>query len=500
MVRKWLYAYIIVTVFYAQAFADEFVKSAQFRTTFEEITLPGDEYLGIQGFTLLYEMNDYISIGPAAYGAITGQRGGFITVGLAMDVGSQLSEVMSWNSGIFVGGGGGRGGYTIHGGGLQVRSHLGLDLHLPQMGRLGVGASYQDFPNGFIHSFQPYVSYTYDFDALLVSGWKHEFARGDKPLAKDSLSDFSVVFRDYKPRPGVLNNLNQPQYPTTKILGTKWRRFVGEHAYFKAETEGAMGGKSTGFMQILFGGGYRFHITDSTQLLVESGVGVAGGGHLSTAGGLIVDASLSLKQHLFDDLFLELGGGYVVAPDGDFKATSLNIGLGYEYRMPDVHKYDINHVSLAGFKPWPIRVRYVHQTYLQADDQWRNHHADLNVHLLGFKTDVFVMDNIYLTSQAIAAYAGQAGNYMTGSVGIGWHHRWSEHLFSDLEVLVGAAGGGGLDVAGGLVAQTNIDFGYQWSPSSSVSIGYGEMNATGGHFKAHVIGAAVSYDFSMFSK
>jgi len=230
-------------------------------------------------------------------------------------------------------------------------------------------------------------------------------------------------------------------------------------------------------------------------------MGVAGGGYVSTAGGFLVDASLSLQQNITDSVFVELGGGYVVAPEGDFKATSLNAYVGYQYDMPEIGGAAVADVSLADFEQHHLRVRYVHQTYIQNDPKWRNHHAELNVRLLGIQNDYFLSDNFYLSGQGIAAYEGQAGNYMIGLVGGGMHYPWGDTaIFTDLEFLVGAAGGGGLDVGGGLVMQSNFDLGYQLSESNRVALSYGEMKATGGNFKAHVLGASISCDFSLFAR
>lgn len=502
--RRIGYAIVILVLLSVQAFADVMNKPAKFRTSFEEMTLPANEKMGIQGFTLLYGVNDYLSLGPALYGALTGQRGGFITLGLAADVSADISETLAWNAGVFVGGGGGRGGYTIQGGGLQVRSHLGLDVNLDHWGNLSGGMSYEDFPNGSIHSFQPYMAYTYDFNVLVSTDWKNDVVaeHHDALLTPDSsLSEFSVVYRKYLVPKGVLNDTLKPQFPSLSVMGVEWRRYVSEHVYVKGETEGAMAGKSTGYMQILAGGGYAVNITNSTKITGSASLGVAGGGKVSTAGGFLVDASLSLQQNITDALFVELGGGYVVAPEGDFKAVSLNAYVGYQYDMPDIGNTSIADISLADFEQHHLRLRYVHQTYIQNAPKWRNHHADLSVRLLGLQNDYFLSDNVYLSGQGIAAYDGQAGNYMIGLVGVGVHYPWgTTPVFTDLEFLVGAAGGGGLDVAGGLVLQSNFDLGYQLSESNRVAVSYGEIKATGGNFKAHVVGAAISCDFSLFAR
>jgi len=483
-----------VLLFPSFVFAEVEPKASKFRTTFEEITLPQDEKMGLLGFSLLYDINDYLSIGGSAYGALTGQRGGFITLGLAADVDIPLADSLTLNTGLFVGGGGGRGGYTIQGGGLQVRSHLGLAYTLADFGAVAAGVSYQDFPNGSIHSFQPYVGLDYTFDTLMLNGWgdvSHEEVNDDTGLP----TEFAVVYRRYDVPAGVLNDELKPQHPRVDILGVEWRRFVAKQTFIKIETEGALGGDSHGFMQIMFGGGYALDITASTKVKLSVAAGVAGGGKLSTAGGLLVSADMSVQQLLSETLFAELGVGYVMAPEGDFKAMSTQLYLGSYFEMPQ----SMN--GLGEYNQHKIRIRFVHQTYTSNDPKWRNHHADLNVELIGFQNDYFVGDYFYLTGQGIAAYGGQGGNYMTGLIGAGVHYPWGDsHVYTDWEGLIGAAGGGGLDVGGGLVWQSNLNLGYQLNASNRIAVSYGQMQAPKGNFKAHVFGVSLSYDFSLFAK
>jgi hypothetical protein len=141
-----------------------------------------------------------------------------------------------------------------------------------------------------------------------------------------------------------------------------------------------------------------------------------------------------------------------------------------------------------------------HQTYMEGATGWRNHHSDRNVNLIGFQLDSFINDHIYLSGQGIAAYQGQAGGYMTGLVGAGIELPLFDSPFSlKLEGLAGAAGGGGLDVAGGFVLQGNLGLGYQLSKAYSIIGSYGYMSAPKGDFRAKVIGLSLAYKFSIFN-
>lgn len=458
--------------------------------------------MGFLGTTILFDVNNWLSAGVGAYGALAGKRGGFITLGGAAEVRRELSPWAEINSGIFIGAGGGRGGFQLSGGGLMLRYHLGAELKSARWGNLGAGLSYVDFPDGTIHSLQPYLSYEYPFTTLLSSGWfdspeSDEYDQVSSPRAEH---EFAVVARSYRVPNGVMqDNGNKPQHPTINLVGVEWNRYLGEHLFIRVESEGAMGGKSNGYMQILFGAGYRVSLLDHTSLKLTSSAGVAGGGRVATGGGLLVDATVALQQRLGDHLFAEIAAGYAFAPNAEFRAMSYAAKLGYHFYMPDFPDEKISTSSLQGFEPLNIRIRTAHQSYYKAAPKWRTHHANLNVDLLGIQADYFINKNYFLTGQGIAAYWGKAGAYMTGLVGAGVHVPLLETpVYVETELLAGAAGGGGLAVGGGLVWQASVGLGYQFSDAYSAQASYGYMSAPKGQFRASVLTFSVGYHFSFF--
>lgn len=473
---------------------------AKFRLTFENVGLPAGETMGLLGGTFLYDVNDWLTLGPGAYGALTGKRGGFITLGVASELRFPVADFLELNGGVFVGGGGGRGGYTLQGGGLMIRPHVGVVVDGGAWGRFGAGGSYVHFPNGVIHSYQPYISYEYPFRALIGAGWPETSASalqsGEEVAASES--EFSVVYRYYQVPANLRNEVGFLQRPLG-LLGVEWLRYAADDLFIKIESEGALGGRSNGYMQIFLGGGYRFRLTGSTAVKLSAALGVAGGGRVTTGGGLLLDAGASLQQELIDGLYVEVGGGYVDAPDGTFRATSINGKIGYRFSSPDVQEASVARSRLAGFNQRNMRIRVAHQSYLKGDPRWRNHHVDTNVNLLGLQADYFLSEMFYLSGQGIAAYRGEAGGYMTGLVGGGLHLALGNTpLFAEADILGGAAGGGGLDVAGGLVWQCNAGIGYQFANPYSLTLGGGYMAAPKGNFKAKVVSLSLNYRFNIF--
>ncbi|MDX8405436.1 MAG: hypothetical protein R8K50_04720 [Mariprofundus sp.] len=473
--------------------------TAKVRFTFEDLKLPANEHMGFLGSTLLFDVGSWYSVGIGAYGALTGNRGGFITTGLTAEARQSLSEHVEVNSGLFVGGGGGRGGYLLTGGGLMLRYHAGIQ-YTSGLGNIGAGYSFVDFPDGVIHSSQPYLSYEYTFPTTIEPGWIDPPATEYSGYAKEVEQEFGVVLHTYKVRRGVLqDNGVTRQYPRINVMGVEWNRYLDKNLFVHVETAGAMGGKSQGFMQILFGGGYRMAVMDGTWLKVISSVGVAGGGAVATGGGLLLHESVGLQQQLGDRFYTEGDIGYVFAPGQSFKAISYTAKLGYHFFSPNYDE-DVSVADLAMFDFSHLRIRVGQQTYTKAAPNWRTRDQNLNVQLLGIQADYFLNDYLFLTGQTMAAYQGKAGAYMSGLLGFGVHAPVFGPLFVEAELGGGAAGGGSMNVNGGLIWQASGTLGVQVNDQFSLLASYGYLSAPRGKMRAKVLTLGLGYNFTLFSR
>ena len=473
------------------------------RLTSETLELPGGEKMGLVGGDLLFDVSDRLRLGVGSYGALRGERGGFITLGVAGELRQRLSRSWMSHAGLFVGAGGGRGGYTLSGGGLMLRSHLGLSYETGGWGNFGFGLSHVQFPSGVIRSTQPYLQYDYPFYSLLRPGWTSELphaASADINALQARANEFSVVLRSYKIASSARRDDGQPQYGSMQLLGVEWLSYLDDHWFLKVESEGAMGGQNNGYMQILAGAGYRLPISNRTALKLYAAAGPAGGGGVDTGGGLLLDAGLALQQQLTGRMALELTLGAVRAPSRSFSAQSLAVKLNYRFGLPRVSSQAVPWSALDSFDASNLRVRLANQTYFKADPQWRNRSIDQSVSNLGVQIDYFVSPNWFLTGQELAAYAGDAGAYVTGQVGVGAQWPLSERWFVEGEALLGAAGGGGLAVAGGLIGQGNASVGYRLSKSLSLMATAGGTKALGGDFKARVAGFGMAYQFTGYTR
>lgn len=472
------------------------------RGTYETWKLPDDEKMGMLGLNLLFDVHENIKLGVGSYGALSGQRGGFITLGLAGELQHRLSNSWRIHGGVFVGAGGGRDGLTLAGGGLMFRADAGVTYETHGYGNLGLGVSYVTFPSGSIRSTQPYFMYEYPFFSAINNGWSRPAASGSRQsgMLGSNRQEFGVTYQYYKIPSSVVRDNGAPQNSSMQLIGAEWLSYLDDHWFLKVEAAGAAGGESNGYMQIMGGGGYRLPLGSSTAIKIYATAGPAGGGGVDTGGGFLFGGGLALQQNITRNTAIEFSVGGVRAPSASFKALNLGVNLNYQFGLPKTGSDMIDWSSLSSFSSAPIRMRAVNQTYLKGNDNWRSRDVNMSVNNLGVQLDYFLNKNWFLSGQGLAAYAGNAGAYMTGLVGGGIHLPLSEKWFLEAEALVGAAGGGSMNVGSGLVGQYNLGIGYQMSKSLSLMLTGGQIAAANGDFRSTVIGASVGYRFLGFTQ
>lgn len=480
---------------------ESFVKSGHYRFSFETLHLPAGEEMGLLGGNYLLNINDHIHGGVAAYGALTGERGGFFTGGV--EVGGRLVLSRGWqlDGGIFVGGGGG--GSAPQGGGLMLRPHMDL-THQQSWGRWGAGISHVLFPNGDIDSVQMAVTFERDFQVLMfppvstITGM-HSPMNAGSPLGLVE-HDFSLQLKSYQPVSGSTATHGGLMEGAFRVIGVEFRQFVSDDRYLALATYGAMGGNVDGFAQVMGRGGYRFRLTPSHSISAGLSVGAAGGGTVDTGCGLLVSVEGAWQFMNSRGLSLGLEFGLVDAPDGGFRARTAGLSAAYHYDALVVGEGGAGVPDALSTRNW--RWRLGHQSYIPEGDARRKsgQQDDRRVDLIGVAVDVFQSDSLYLTGQALGAYDGGAGGYAAGLVGFGWRQNLGsdDRYGMEFEFALGAGGGGGLEVGGGLLVQPGIAFDCRVSPRLSTQIGLGRLETPDGTLTANVVNLSVGYRFSSY--
>jgi hypothetical protein len=198
---------------------------------------------------------------------------------------------------------------------------------------------------------------------------------------------------------------------------------------------------------------------------------------------------VGLQYHVDRYWLVDLSASRFWAPGGELRATTLGLGLGYQ--LGPVSE-DVATPGLELFDRHALRLRIVEQTYSQASPGWRSTPGQ-RVDNLGAQLDYFVNPNWYLSGQGLSAVRGGAGAYSTGQVGAGSRLGLGPSAFCEAELLVGAAGGGGINTGGGLLRQVNINLGLTLSKSLELITSLGDAKSLGGEFHAHVVGLSLGY-------
>lgn len=407
--------------------------------SYENIRLPQGERLGLMGGSLLFDIGNDWGIGPAVYGAARGQRGGLFVGGVELQRRWGLARGLSVATGLYVGGGGGSSAPV--GSGLMLRPAITLLKDLGSSLQLGLSWSSVRFPNGQIGSNQ----------VGLALAWRNEFvhlegASGDlvPPLynatglgfdrMEATVSRYRLSGADNR-RLGLAGARAERR---TSVDGVTWG----------LEAAAAAQGGSAGYMEILGTAAYSFAPLPSAwpawRVGARASAGLAGGGAVPTGGGLIGKAAGTTEWRIAPGWTLGGEYGWLRSVNGGLRAREVRVWLGIDLE-PGVD-------GRADAPRHLVRTEWVgaiqHQARVERRDGTRK-----SLDTIGLKLNRYVGDNFYFSGQAHSAFAGGAGAYSVGLVGMGLATSSAAPWRAGAEALVGAAGGGGAVTAGGAVAQ-----------------------------------------------
>lgn len=471
-------------------------RAATIRLGYERIELPGNEGLGLVGTTYLMDIGSGFALGPAAYGAITGQRGGLFTLGAELAWRTRIAGPLELEAGYYVGGGGG--GNAPVGGGLMVRPHADLLWNFGRY-KAGLSASQVRFANGRIDSKQVGLVLSADTDFSFI----HPRADGSLPAALGAsgmgFDRIVPVVGAYFPPSGTARVSGAPMGPRLYYVGARLERFMQRERsgasiapYWGIETAGAAGGGVAGYAEYLATlGAETSPWGPATTLGARVAVGMGGGGDVSLGGGLLVKTSLYGAVKISRDLSLGLEAGYAKAPDGEFKAPFASLNLNWALDTPGA----AGGTSLASGPGPAVKTEWVVGvgTYRAA----RTDGSTRSLQNVVLKGNRFVADNVYVTAQAHSAYSGQAGGYTAGLVGAGYESPQWANFKVGAELLVGAAGGGGVATGGGALVQPMGYLSYKLGESLTARVGLGRIRSNSGQLSSNVGEVLVAFPFGV---
>jgi hypothetical protein len=451
----------------------------------ENLRLPGGERVGLSGGTLLFDAGDDWWVGPAVYGAVSGHRGGFFVGGVEVQRRWRAGPGLSLATGLYAGGGGGAAAPV--GGGLMLRPAVTLWKDIGSSFQLGLSWSAVRFPSGQIDSRQLGVTMAWRSEFLHLS---HGGESGTWPLQSTGLGFDRMAMTLASDR------FDDGSGRRIRLVGARAERRAGPSGLsWGLDAAAAAQGGGAGYMEILGTAAFTIEPAPSTipgwRVGVRGGVGAGGGGSVPTGGGLIVKLAGTMEWRLAPGW--TLGGEYGDArsANGPWRARQAQVWVGMSLE-PGLDGRGPSDGSTARSE-WVAAWQH-HMGRARTDGTSRP------LDTIGLKLNRSLGDHVYLSGQAHSAFAGGAGAYSIGLVGIGLTAEPKARLRVGAEVLVGAAGGGGVQSGGGAIVQGLAWAAWAATAHSEWRAGLGALRSVRGGTASPVIELAWSRSFSLTAR
>ena len=472
--------------------------SGRYRFSYEDIPVSSSEDMGTVGVhydTKPFNTFSDIYLGFGGYGAMTGDRGGFFTGGATLGMHTfldvpNMADDYAFDMGFFAGGGGGAEAFP--GGGLMLRSHLMLEKEF-DLATLRYGIARTDFPNTTnVNDSDTHVSFGLSIPEQNFSS--KIFKDSGVTLKEHQMSRRIVpVMMWYSPDSDAKKRSGGALTADITLLGFQQHQYLGDYLYRTFEAYGAGGGGTDGFAKVLGGMGVNYPVFNWLNADAKLSLGMAGGGDIDTGGGLMVQPMAGLEIPLFQHWSLKPMLGKTYAPDGNFSATTTELGLTWT-----------GNKSIRGtdaFTPSATNFAIRNKTYFPDSSAKTKSGGsyDSQIHQLGIELSKPVNEWINLSGSAYGAYSGSVGAYAEGLFGvklnpINLYNQSSQFDWSPLiRYEVGVGGGGGMDVGEGFIHQWTLGVDYD-SFLGVVALELGRMQPLdGGTFAANVLQLGIAW-------
>lgn len=475
------------------------------RVTYETLTLPGDEAMGLVGLNYQQMFGSYWYGGLGVYGAAAGERGGFFTGGFEGGLRYPLLSDFEAEMGLFIGGGGG--GAAPQGGGLMLRPHIGLTYGNSDI-RAGLQLSRIEFPNGAIKSSQIAAVVDLPFESFRLDGGYRgrldSFSYDTEGMFQRSLKPvqgtFGIEMQHYIPSSSSRKTDGSLMSKSFDTVGIRYENFVSRNVVWHLTTAGALSGGADGYAEIFSGMGWRYGLFDRASnkskltMSIDGAIGLGGGGQIATGGGFMGKATIGLTYRMNPQWSADLRGGYVRSVDGEFSGELMSFSLNHPFVTvkPSVGNFEDQRFDYELIRSdW--QVRPVHETYLSAQ---RKDGDTAGVSLVGMQMDALTGGSGYFYGKALGAYSGEAGGYVSGTLGVGVNYRLPLSMSLYTQAGIGAGGGGGIDVGSGAIVEAEAGMRYEAVSNTNLWIGAGLTKSIAGELETPTLKGGVMYRFS----
>lgn len=461
----------------AQPLAKPVEQALTFTLGAETIRLPGAEHLGLAGGSMLFDVGSGWWLGPAVYAAATGQRGGFYVGGLEAQRRWRLGSGTELAAGLYAGGGGGAASPV--GGGLMLRPALTLWQDLGPV-QAGLGWSQVRFPSGDIRSGQWSLLLGWQTGLRHQTGSASWIGGGRSGLGFDrvamTLGDYRVATTGASRRVGLVGMRAERDLAMPGLVAG-------------VEAAAAAQGNAAGYMEILGHLGWQAaplpQAWPSLKLGLRGAIGLGGGGAMPMGGGAFGKATATASFSPLPGWTLGADVGRAIGNPLRARSTQIWLATDLEPSGPG------NAASRA-----TVRTEWV--TSLQHHTRVaRGNGSTQSLDTMGLELNRYLGRHLYLTGQAHSAYAGAAGGYSIGLLGLGLATIDDTSWRLGGELLAGAAGGGGVLTGGGAVGQAKLWAGWSPAPAQELRLTAASLRSRSGGLSTPVLGLSWSHRFDI---
>lgn len=458
-----------------------------------ETSITSESNMGFSGIHYNLFLNKSFYTGIGIYGAVTGERGGFFTLGINAGYQKYFNEKLYIDTGFHFGGGGGAG--APDGGGAFILPHFNLGYNLKHFS-VHAGWSYINFFDGGLikgnqlnlaleipldFKYSNYKNSEINFSAQFLnnSSWKQETIK----------TSFLVHFNNLK-----VKSEGPIKGNTIRLAGFEFGNYLTRNWFAFLKVDGAYSGIRGGYMDVFLGAGYHFYFNNNkTNILAKFGFGAGGGGGVDSDGGFLLYPDISIEQQLFNGVYISLNKGYLFTPNS-LLSTS-NYGFGLKYYLERNGSYAKEKTFNKGiFKG--IEVILKQDWYFNAK---RMTNPNEDMHQMSLQINFDINKNLFLAGQTSFANFGNAGAYGEGLIGAGIKTSNTSHTTFFTQVLAGAAGGGNISTGEGLIIKPSLGIDHKITNTLSIRSALGYVKAKGGSLSNTFVNFGLKYNFTFLS-
>lgn len=444
--------------------ADPLGGGLQIETGLDVILNPTNKIKGLERLFIGAELGRDFHVGQSFYSAALGDAGGAFFWGFEATKAFRLTPRTQVRAAGFVGGGGGAA--QVNGDGLMTRAGVTLAYALSDRLALEAGAAHYTLSGSSLKG--PALSFG------LV--WQPNAGRGAGDSAGSGLRLRSVAFGASHFRlDGSLNRAGGPQ-AAVSLVGAEAAFHLGRGREALLSGSGALAG-AEGYMEVMAGLRQRIAMGPGTGF-AEARLGFGGGGKVDTGAGPIVKAGVGYALPLSRGLDLEAGLSALAAPTGDMRGAEFGIRLVRVFDRGGIGDRWQGQAAQAPQR-WAVTLG-MSQQFSHNGFRKPGVAGTANVIMQESSLDLFLTDRVYLTGIAQTTMGGGVAGYAVGLVGMGWKMPVSDRIDLALEANLGAAGGGGVNTAGGMIGGLRAEMDVKINDSMALTLGLGKLRTLKG--------------------